>query len=77
MYNIPLDSYDGRLDLETLARRVARSCVHYFQVGGVLYCRSFLTLHQANRIPISWDRLDLKALQELEFGVWEPLLSVN
>ncbi|KAF9012847.1 hypothetical protein BDZ89DRAFT_963458 [Hymenopellis radicata] len=62
-YQLPLDSYDnGRLDLETLARRVARSCVHYFQ---------------NNRIPVSWDRMELKCLDELEFGVWEPQLTVN
>ena len=31
-YEIPLDSYHGRLSLQTLARRVARACVHYLQV---------------------------------------------
>ncbi|KAF8911899.1 hypothetical protein CPB85DRAFT_1511062 [Mucidula mucida] len=62
-YQLPLDSYDnGRLDLETLARRVARSCVHYFQ---------------NNRIPVSWDRMELKCLDELTFGVWEPQLTIN
>jgi len=54
-YEIPLDGYDGRVSLQTLARRVSRACVHYLQVrflalvGGVspLYfvCRpmSFLS----------------------------------
>ncbi|KIY71804.1 hypothetical protein CYLTODRAFT_345203 [Cylindrobasidium torrendii FP15055 ss-10] len=59
-YQVPLASFDGRLDLESLARRVARSCAHYFQ---------------NNRIAVSWDRLELKYLEELEYGVWQPVLS--
>ncbi len=31
-YEIPLDSYGGRLSLQTLSRRVACACVHYLQV---------------------------------------------
>jgi hypothetical protein len=33
-YEIPLAGYD-RVDLQTLARRISRACVHYLQV-----CRS-------------------------------------
>lgn len=32
-YEIPLDGWDRRVSLETLARRVSRACVHYLQVG--------------------------------------------
>lgn len=32
-YEIPIESYDGRINLQTLARRVSRATVHYFQVG--------------------------------------------
>ncbi|OCH95972.1 hypothetical protein OBBRIDRAFT_719630, partial [Obba rivulosa] len=31
-YEIPVDGYDGRVELETLARRIARACTHYIQV---------------------------------------------
>jgi hypothetical protein len=31
-YEIPLDAYDGRVNLSTLARRVSRACGHYLQV---------------------------------------------
>lgn len=38
-YEIPLDGYDGRIDLQTLARRVSRACVHYLQVLFLFYVR--------------------------------------
>ncbi|KIK65645.1 hypothetical protein GYMLUDRAFT_364396 [Collybiopsis luxurians FD-317 M1] len=59
-YEIPLESYDSRINLQTLARRVSRACVHYLQ---------------ANRIPIPWDRVDLHHLEEISYGVWQPMLS--
>ena len=31
-YELPADSYDGRVELQTLARRIARACVHFIQV---------------------------------------------
>ncbi|KAH9843974.1 uncharacterized protein C8Q71DRAFT_793601 [Rhodofomes roseus] len=31
-YELPVDNYDGRVELATLARRVARACVHFIQV---------------------------------------------
>lgn len=37
-YQVPLASVDGKLDLESLARRVARSCAHYFQAR-IHFCR--------------------------------------
>ncbi|KAF8897202.1 hypothetical protein BD779DRAFT_358231 [Infundibulicybe gibba] len=61
-YEIPLDSYDGRMSLTTLARRVSRACVHYLQ---------------ANIIPIAWDRVELHHLEEVSFGVWQPMLSTR
>ncbi|KAF9076572.1 hypothetical protein BDP27DRAFT_1210316, partial [Rhodocollybia butyracea] len=60
-YEIPIESsYDSRINLQTLARRVSRACVHYLQ---------------ANRIPIPWDRVDLHHLEEISYGVWQPMLS--
>uniref|UniRef100_A0A8H8CKR6 DUF6741 domain-containing protein n=1 Tax=Psilocybe cubensis TaxID=181762 RepID=A0A8H8CKR6_PSICU len=61
-YEIPLDGYDGRVDLQTLARRVSRACVHYLQ---------------ANVIPILWDRVLLHHLEEISYGVWQPMLSTR
>ncbi|KAH9938484.1 uncharacterized protein B0H18DRAFT_1081130 [Fomitopsis serialis] len=31
-YELPVDNYDGRVELQTLARRVARACVHFIQL---------------------------------------------
>ncbi|KAF9569414.1 hypothetical protein CPC08DRAFT_623846 [Agrocybe pediades] len=61
-YEIPLDGYDGRVDLQTLARRVSRACVHYLQ---------------ANVIPIVWDGVLLHHLEEVSYGVWQPMLSTR
>lgn len=32
-YELPVDNYDGRVELQTLARRIARACVHFIQVS--------------------------------------------
>ena len=32
-YELPADCYDGRVELQTLARRIARACVHFLQVS--------------------------------------------
>jgi len=61
-YEILLDGYDGRVSLQTLARRVSRACVHYLQ---------------ANVIPIVWHRVQLHHLEEVAYGVWQPMLSVR
>ncbi|KAJ3548834.1 hypothetical protein NMY22_g1110 [Coprinellus aureogranulatus] len=61
-YEIPLDGWDRRVNLETLARRVSRACVHYLQ---------------ANVIPILWDRVVLHHLEEIAYGVWQPMLSTR
>ncbi|KAI0080694.1 hypothetical protein K474DRAFT_156081 [Panus rudis PR-1116 ss-1] len=61
-YEIPVDGYEGRVQLQTVARRIARACVHFLQ---------------ANMIPISWDRVILYHLEELEPGVWQPVLSTS
>ncbi|KAF8631212.1 hypothetical protein AX15_002543 [Amanita polypyramis BW_CC] len=60
-YEIPLDSYDNRISLQTLARRVARACVHYFQ---------------SNVIPVTWDRVEIHHIEEISYGVWQPMLRV-
>ncbi|EPT02821.1 hypothetical protein FOMPIDRAFT_1029130 [Fomitopsis schrenkii] len=31
-YELPVDNYDGRVELQTLARRIARACVHFIQI---------------------------------------------
>ncbi|KAI0688543.1 hypothetical protein BC835DRAFT_303718 [Cytidiella melzeri] len=61
-YEIPVDGYEGRVQLTTLARRIARACVHFLQ---------------ANMIPISWDRVILYHLEETTVGVWQPVLSTS
>lgn len=61
-YEIPLDGYDGRVSLQTLARRVSRACVHYLQ---------------ANIIPVVWDRVQLHHLEEISYGIWQPMLSAR
>lgn len=32
-YEIPVDGYEGRVQLQTLARRIARAVVHFLQVS--------------------------------------------
>ncbi|KAI0347496.1 hypothetical protein BDW22DRAFT_533546 [Trametopsis cervina] len=61
-YEIPVDGYEGRVQLTTLARRIARACVHFLQ---------------ANMVPISWDRVILYQLEETSIGVWQPVLSTS
>lgn len=61
-YEIPVDGYEGRVQLTTLGRRIARACVHFLQ---------------ANMIPISWDRVILYHLEETTVGVWQPVLSTS
>ncbi|EIW82480.1 hypothetical protein CONPUDRAFT_103697 [Coniophora puteana RWD-64-598 SS2] len=54
-YDIPVDGYDGYVDLQSLARRVGRAVAHYLQ---------------ANRIPIPWDRIELQSMEEMTMGTW-------
>lgn len=61
-YEIPVDGYEGRVQLQTVARRIARACVHFLQ---------------SNMIPISWDRVILYHLEEISTGVWQPVLSTS
>ncbi|EGO01573.1 hypothetical protein SERLA73DRAFT_85313 [Serpula lacrymans var. lacrymans S7.3] len=61
-YEIPIDGYDGRINLQTLARRVARAVVHFLQ---------------ANAIPIHWDRVELHSLEEISHGLWQPKLMTT
>lgn len=32
-YELPVDTYDGRVELQTVARRIARACCHFLQVS--------------------------------------------
>jgi len=61
-YEIPVDGYGGRVDLQTLARRVARAVVHFLQ---------------ANVVPIHWDRVELHHLEEVSPGTWQPVLTTH
>lgn len=87
-YEIPVDGYEGRVQLQTLARRIARAVVHFLQVS-TRFERGFsapkelprlyscCTSLQANMIPISWDRVILYHLEETAIGVWQPVLSTS
>lgn len=59
-YELPVDDYDGYVELQTLARRIARACVHYLQ---------------SNMIPVPWDQVVLYHLEEVAYGTWQPVLS--
>nr|GAT53825.1 predicted protein [Mycena chlorophos] len=64
-YQVPLD-YSHRhghtVDMSVLCRRVARACDHYLQ---------------AYSIPISPRRITLHKLEEVQYGVWTPMLSTR
>ncbi|KAH7931374.1 hypothetical protein BV22DRAFT_1053341 [Leucogyrophana mollusca] len=61
-YEIPIDGYDGRVDLQALARRVGRAVAHYLQ---------------ANVVPIPWDRIELQQLEEVEMGTWSLKMTTH
>ncbi|KAF8076053.1 hypothetical protein FPV67DRAFT_1712033 [Lyophyllum atratum] len=72
-YEIPLDGHDGRVSLQTLARRVSRSCVHYLQVSVSLISTS----SERTLFLLLWDRVQLHHLEEISYGVWQPMLSAR
>ncbi|KAJ6510188.1 hypothetical protein C8R47DRAFT_1208224 [Mycena vitilis] len=61
-YEVPLDVYDGRVSMQALSRRVARACVHYLQM---------------NLVPVMYSRVELHHLEEISYGVWQPMLSTS
>ncbi|KAJ7755654.1 hypothetical protein DFH07DRAFT_743001, partial [Mycena maculata] len=61
-YEVPLDVYDGRVSMQALSRRVARACVHYLQM---------------NMVPVMYSRVELHHLEEISYGVWQPMLSTR
>ncbi|KAJ7638487.1 hypothetical protein FB45DRAFT_786791 [Roridomyces roridus] len=61
-YEVPLDVYDGRVSMDALSRRVARACVHYLQF---------------NMVPVMYSRVELHHLEEVSYGVWQPMLSTR
>ncbi|KAI5124787.1 hypothetical protein M0805_005421 [Coniferiporia weirii] len=61
-YRVPVDWYDGRVRLSSLARRVARACIHYLQ---------------SNAIPYPWDRVKMYSIEEITHGTWQPQLTVK
>ncbi|KAG1715979.1 hypothetical protein ID866_1203 [Astraeus odoratus] len=61
-YEIPVDSYSGLVDLNSLARRVGRAVSHYFQ---------------ANVIPVAWDRVELLYLEEMSYGTWHLKMNAH
>ncbi|KAL4075703.1 hypothetical protein J3A83DRAFT_2021831 [Scleroderma citrinum] len=60
-YEIPVDSYSGLVDLNSLARRVGRAVAHYLQ---------------ANAIPVPWDRVEIQYLEEVTPGAWHLKMSI-
>ncbi|KAI0299704.1 hypothetical protein B0F90DRAFT_1630618 [Multifurca ochricompacta] len=62
-YEIPVSTdYDGYVNLQSLARRVARAIVHFMS---------------SNAIALSWDRVVLHRLEEITPGVWIPVLTTH
>jgi hypothetical protein len=62
-YEIPVSAdYDGYVNLQSLARRIARAIVH------------FMT---SNHIALSWDRVVLHRLEEITPGIWIPVLTTH
>ncbi|KAJ7087196.1 hypothetical protein B0H15DRAFT_950087 [Mycena belliarum] len=61
-YEVPLDVYDGRVSMQALSRRVARACIHYLQM---------------NLVPVMYSRVELHHLEEISYGVWQPMLSTR
>ncbi|KAJ6457304.1 hypothetical protein C8R45DRAFT_566392 [Mycena sanguinolenta] len=59
-YEVPLDVDDGRVSIEALSRRVARACIDYLE---------------SNMVPVMYSRVKLHHLEEIEYGVWQPMLS--
>ncbi|KAJ6516251.1 hypothetical protein C8R45DRAFT_1087354 [Mycena sanguinolenta] len=61
-YEVPMDVYDGRVSMQALSRRVARACIHYLQM---------------NMVPVMYSRVELHHLEEIAYGVWQPMLSTR
>jgi len=62
-YEIPISAeYDGFVNLQSLARRIARAIVH------------FMT---SNHVALSWDRVVLHRLEEITPGIWIPVLTTH
>ncbi|KAJ6457277.1 hypothetical protein C8R45DRAFT_1081926 [Mycena sanguinolenta] len=60
-YNVPLDVVNGHVSMEALLRRVARACVDYLK---------------SNMYPGMYSRVQLHHLEEIEHGVWQPMLHI-
>jgi len=54
IYDVPIDSYDHRISLQTLMRRVARGCLHFIQASLplILPSRSF-HLRRSDSLAVS------------------------
>ncbi|TFK56019.1 hypothetical protein OE88DRAFT_697072 [Heliocybe sulcata] len=61
-YEIPMQGYGGHIDMQALARRVARACMHYLQ---------------SQHMPLSYDRVVLHQLEEVSVGVWQPTMTIS
>lgn len=53
-YELPADSYDGRVELQTLARRIARACVHFLQVSMRLSLPPPILPRSRRAVPCPW-----------------------
>jgi len=62
-YEIPISAeYDGYVNLQSLARRIARAIGH------------FMT---SNHIALPWERVTLHRLEEITPGIWIPVLTTH
>ncbi|PAV21102.1 hypothetical protein PNOK_0372900 [Pyrrhoderma noxium] len=61
-YRVPVDYHEGRVRLSSLIRRVGRACIHYLQSNGISY---------------AYDQVKVPAIEEVQYGVWQPQLTVK
>ena len=74
------NEYDGFVNLQSLARRVARAIVHFMNVNCSLtvYPPTYAhLLSQKNAIALHWDRVVVHRLEESQPGIWIPVLSTH
>ncbi|KIM57219.1 hypothetical protein SCLCIDRAFT_186996 [Scleroderma citrinum Foug A] len=60
-YEVPVDSYNNLVDLNSLARRIGRAAGHYLQ---------------RNAIYVPWDRVEIQYLEEVAFETWRLKMRI-
>ncbi|OAX43084.1 hypothetical protein K503DRAFT_766184 [Rhizopogon vinicolor AM-OR11-026] len=61
-YEIPVDGYGGRVDLQSLTRRIGRAVAHYLQ---------------ANVVPVPWNRIEIQQMEGIGIGAWLLKMTTN